>query len=223
MFILDGPRAPQREAHARVRRARHRHHRARPSTGRRWPLHSGHYGNWVPNPAMRLAQLLATFKDDGGRVLVEGFYDGITALHARRAGDDRRRARQRGAPQGVLRHRREREPRAIAAGRRCRCRPSTSAGCRARSSAAMRARSCPTRRRRRSTSASSRRRRRRAMLDKVEGAPRASRVTTSSRRIPTTRRARAREDREDDRPRRRVAGVSHVAAAARSRCARARR
>lgn len=40
------------------------------------PLHSGHYGNWAPNPAMRLAQLLATMKDaDSGRVLVEGWYD----------------------------------------------------------------------------------------------------------------------------------------------------
>src|SRR5262249_40890536 len=27
------------------------------------PLHSGHYGNWAPNPAMRLAQLLASMKD----------------------------------------------------------------------------------------------------------------------------------------------------------------
>lgn len=45
--------------------------------GPKFPLHSGHYGNWVPNPAMRLAQLLATFKDERGRVLVEGFYDGI--------------------------------------------------------------------------------------------------------------------------------------------------
>jgi len=45
--------------------------------GPRVPLHSGHYGNWVPNPAMRLAQLLASMKDDEGRVVVEGFYDGI--------------------------------------------------------------------------------------------------------------------------------------------------
>jgi len=40
------------------------------------PLHSGHYGNWAPNPAMRLAQLLASMKDpDTGRVLIEGWYD----------------------------------------------------------------------------------------------------------------------------------------------------
>lgn len=41
---------------------------------------SGHYGNWVPNPGMRLARLLASMKDDDGRVLVKGFYDGIAPL-----------------------------------------------------------------------------------------------------------------------------------------------
>ena len=40
-------------------------------------LHSGHYGNWAPNPAMRLAQLLASMKDADGRVLVAGFYDDV--------------------------------------------------------------------------------------------------------------------------------------------------
>ncbi len=39
------------------------------------PLHSGHYGNWAPNPALELARLLATMKGGDGRVLVEGFYD----------------------------------------------------------------------------------------------------------------------------------------------------
>lgn len=43
-------------------------------------VHSGHYGNWVPNPAMRLARLLASMKDDDGKVLVKGFYDGIAPL-----------------------------------------------------------------------------------------------------------------------------------------------
>jgi len=47
------------------------------------PLHSGHYGNWAPNPAMRLAQLLASMKDpDTGRVLVDGWYDDRTPLTA---------------------------------------------------------------------------------------------------------------------------------------------
>jgi len=45
-------------------------------------LHSGHYGNWSPNPAMRLAKLLAGMKDDNGRVLIEGFYDDVVPLGA---------------------------------------------------------------------------------------------------------------------------------------------
>ena len=48
--------------------------------GPRLELHSGHYGNWAPNPAMMLARLLASMKDDNGRVLIEHFYDGIEPL-----------------------------------------------------------------------------------------------------------------------------------------------
>ncbi len=48
--------------------------------GPRGELHSGHYGNWAPNPAMLLARLLTSMKDDRGRVLVDGFYDGIEPL-----------------------------------------------------------------------------------------------------------------------------------------------
>ncbi len=44
------------------------------------PLHSGHYGNWAPNPAMTLARLLASLKDERGRVLVRGFYDDVEPL-----------------------------------------------------------------------------------------------------------------------------------------------
>ena len=44
-------------------------------------LHSGHYGNWAPNPAMLLAQLLASMKNAEGRVLVERFYDGVLPLN----------------------------------------------------------------------------------------------------------------------------------------------
>jgi len=44
------------------------------------PLHSGHYGNWAPNPAMMLAKLLASMKDDNGRVTIKGFYDDVTPL-----------------------------------------------------------------------------------------------------------------------------------------------
>jgi acetylornithine deacetylase/succinyl-diaminopimelate desuccinylase-like protein len=45
-------------------------------------LHSGHYGNWVPNPAMRLVQLLAGMKDAEGKVLIPHFYEGIEPLDA---------------------------------------------------------------------------------------------------------------------------------------------
>ena len=38
-------------------------------------LHSGHYGNWAPNPAMLLAQLLGSMKDADGDVTIAGFYD----------------------------------------------------------------------------------------------------------------------------------------------------
>lgn len=41
------------------------------------PQHSGHFGNYVPNPAFKLAKLLASMKDDDGRVLIPGYYDGI--------------------------------------------------------------------------------------------------------------------------------------------------
>lgn len=44
------------------------------------PLHSGHYGNWAPNPAMMLATLLASMKDEKGRVTIKGFYDDVTPL-----------------------------------------------------------------------------------------------------------------------------------------------
>jgi acetylornithine deacetylase/succinyl-diaminopimelate desuccinylase-like protein len=48
--------------------------------GPRGELHSGHYGNWAPNPAMELVQLLASMKDATGHVLIDHFYDGIEPL-----------------------------------------------------------------------------------------------------------------------------------------------
>jgi acetylornithine deacetylase/succinyl-diaminopimelate desuccinylase-like protein len=43
-------------------------------------LHSGHYGNWAPNPAMELSRLLASMKDMEGRVLIDGYYDDVAPL-----------------------------------------------------------------------------------------------------------------------------------------------
>lgn len=48
--------------------------------GAKRPLHSGHYGNWAPNPAFILAQLLASMKDGSGRVTIAGWYDNIEPL-----------------------------------------------------------------------------------------------------------------------------------------------
>ena len=43
-------------------------------------LHSGHYGNWAPNPAMELSRLLASMKDADGRVLIDGYYDDVAPM-----------------------------------------------------------------------------------------------------------------------------------------------
>ena len=45
--------------------------------GPRVPQHSGHYGNYAPNPALQLSQLLTSMKDAEGRVTLPGFYDGV--------------------------------------------------------------------------------------------------------------------------------------------------
>jgi acetylornithine deacetylase/succinyl-diaminopimelate desuccinylase-like protein len=43
-------------------------------------VHSGHYGNWAPNPGIRLAHLLASMRDTNGRVKIDGFYDTVIPL-----------------------------------------------------------------------------------------------------------------------------------------------
>jgi len=40
-------------------------------------LHSGHYGNWAPNPAVLLARLVTGLRGEDGRILVAGFYDDV--------------------------------------------------------------------------------------------------------------------------------------------------
>ena len=52
--------------------------------GPKLPQHSGHYGNYAPNPALGLAKLLAGMKDGRGRVTIRGYYDGITLDEATR-------------------------------------------------------------------------------------------------------------------------------------------
>lgn len=45
--------------------------------GAKLPMHSGHYGNYSPNPVFELSRILATMKDEDGRVLVKDYYEGI--------------------------------------------------------------------------------------------------------------------------------------------------
>ena len=43
-------------------------------------LHDGHYGNWVPNPAVMAAELIAQLRDSEGRILIPGFADDVRPL-----------------------------------------------------------------------------------------------------------------------------------------------
>src|SRR5690242_5091471 len=40
-------------------------------------LHSGHYGNWAPNPAALIANLIASMRDDDGHIKIAGYYDDV--------------------------------------------------------------------------------------------------------------------------------------------------
>ena len=44
-------------------------------------LHSGHYGKWAPVPGQTMAHLIASMKDENGKVLVDGFYDTVEPLY----------------------------------------------------------------------------------------------------------------------------------------------
>jgi acetylornithine deacetylase/succinyl-diaminopimelate desuccinylase-like protein len=41
------------------------------------PQHSGHYGNYLPNPVFDMSRILAAAKDADGRVAIAGWYDGV--------------------------------------------------------------------------------------------------------------------------------------------------
>lgn len=40
-------------------------------------LHSGHYGNWAPNPGMLMVELLASMRDGEGKILIDHFMDDV--------------------------------------------------------------------------------------------------------------------------------------------------
>ena len=45
-------------------------------------LHSGHYGNWAPNPGVMLSNLIASMRDDDGHIRIAGFYDDVRPISA---------------------------------------------------------------------------------------------------------------------------------------------
>jgi acetylornithine deacetylase/succinyl-diaminopimelate desuccinylase-like protein len=45
-------------------------------------LHSGHYGNWAPNPVTLIANLVASMRNDDGRILIKHFYEDVAPIGA---------------------------------------------------------------------------------------------------------------------------------------------
>ena len=46
------------------------------------PLHSGHYGNWAPNPIVELAQLISRLRTTDAEITIPGFYKPVRPLTA---------------------------------------------------------------------------------------------------------------------------------------------
>jgi len=51
-------------------------------------MHSGNYGNWMPDANVRLAQLISSMVDTSGKVVIPGFYSDVLPFAPRRGGDD---------------------------------------------------------------------------------------------------------------------------------------
>jgi acetylornithine deacetylase/succinyl-diaminopimelate desuccinylase-like protein len=41
------------------------------------PVHSGHYGNWAPNPALQMAEVLSSMRSADGTIRIAGFLDDV--------------------------------------------------------------------------------------------------------------------------------------------------
>jgi acetylornithine deacetylase/succinyl-diaminopimelate desuccinylase-like protein len=46
------------------------------------PLHDGHYGSWAPSPAVSIAHLIASLRDEDGHILIPHFYDDVAPVSA---------------------------------------------------------------------------------------------------------------------------------------------
>jgi acetylornithine deacetylase/succinyl-diaminopimelate desuccinylase-like protein len=76
LLIIDGPSHPSNEPTLTFG-ARGISKITLTSYGPKNPQHSGHFGNYAPNPAFTLSKILSSMKDYSGRVLIPKFYDGI--------------------------------------------------------------------------------------------------------------------------------------------------
>jgi acetylornithine deacetylase/succinyl-diaminopimelate desuccinylase-like protein len=45
-------------------------------------LHSGHYGNWAPNPAVMLTDAIASMRNGDGKILIDHFLDDVPPISA---------------------------------------------------------------------------------------------------------------------------------------------
>ena len=77
LLIIDGPRHPSNKPTLTFG-ARGISRITLTSYGPIKPQHSGHFGNYAPNPAMNLSKILSSMKDYDGIVTIPGFYDGVT-------------------------------------------------------------------------------------------------------------------------------------------------
>ena len=46
------------------------------------PLHDGHYGSWAPSPAVMIAHLIASLREEDGHILIPHFYDDVAPVSA---------------------------------------------------------------------------------------------------------------------------------------------
>lgn len=63
------------------------------------PLHSGHYGNWAPNPAADLAHVVSSMRAPDGTITIDGFYADVQAI----SDEDRRAVAEAPSPDDGLR------------------------------------------------------------------------------------------------------------------------
>ena len=81
LIILDGPQHPSNKPTI--------YYGARGGAGlevtvytARAAMHSGNYGNWLPDANVRMTQLIASMFTPAGKVAIEGFYDDVLPLPA---------------------------------------------------------------------------------------------------------------------------------------------